>query len=470
MDVDECAENGGVGPCDGSHGVCSNTIGSYECGCDAGYALGADAHACEDVNECRSSDSNGCDEIHGSCVNVPGSYECACEAGWQLSSDSRTCEDANECAANGGVGPCDSERGSCANTIGSYTCSCDAGYELGSDGHTCEDVNECLRNTHECSHYCKNTRGSYVCTCPDGFVLDASGHNCFFFFSTPVGETTTTTTTTTTSTTTTSTTPTTTTTTSTTTSEPATTTAVASTTTTSEQVATSAVGPVQVLLTESLSYANLNCTPDEKHVQLAEDAGVRDVVISAFASVAQVSEIVPVLFISPAEQALVLQYAVVVNEEDVATAEQIASDVADEVTNIMKGIEEDDAVSCVFFVGVDFTRKSDKEVIPNDTKLENESTGAGIPIVVIAGVAAVCVLLVLVVIAVGVTRRRRAQGGYGFSLGAAKDAETGDFDNPMYSTRRRNVGFDNPIYDDLDDGEETDHDHERRGSLEWDSY
>ncbi len=133
-------------------------------------------------------------------------------------------------------------------------------------------------------------------------------------------------------------------------------------------------------------------------------------------------------------------------------------------------------------MGVDFTRKSDKEVIPNDTKLENESTGAGIPIVVIAGsftpsscvaslayadacafqfyltlllplgflfyfsgVAAVCVLLVLVVIAVGVTRRRRAQGGYGFSLGAAKDAETGDFDNPMYSTRRRNVGFDNPM-------------------------
>lgn len=60
------------------------------------------------------------------------------------------------------------------------------------------------------------------------------------------------------------------------------------------------------------------------------------------------------------------------------------------------------------------------------------------------GVGAVIVLTVLVVVATGATRRNR-QGTYGFTLSAAKDVEHGDFDNPMHSTRERNVAFDNPM-------------------------
>ena len=35
-DIDECAQNGGLGPCD--H-MCTNTPGSFYCSCEAGYTI-----------------------------------------------------------------------------------------------------------------------------------------------------------------------------------------------------------------------------------------------------------------------------------------------------------------------------------------------------------------------------------------------------------------------------------------------
>ena len=43
-DVNECAPNGGLGPC---QQVCTNTIGSFYCSCYAGYAISADGRNCQ---------------------------------------------------------------------------------------------------------------------------------------------------------------------------------------------------------------------------------------------------------------------------------------------------------------------------------------------------------------------------------------------------------------------------------------
>ena len=39
-DISECLPNGGLGPC--AH-ICTNTIGSFQCSCQPGYALSGDA-------------------------------------------------------------------------------------------------------------------------------------------------------------------------------------------------------------------------------------------------------------------------------------------------------------------------------------------------------------------------------------------------------------------------------------------
>eukprot|EP00731_Ephydatia_muelleri_P012619 Em0006g1513a len=59
------------------------------------------------------------------CTNTPGSFRCGCNIGYQLLLDNRTCADANECGSNGGRGPCDQI---CINGVGSFACSCLSGY------------------------------------------------------------------------------------------------------------------------------------------------------------------------------------------------------------------------------------------------------------------------------------------------------------------------------------------------------
>ena len=41
-DIDECVESNG-----GCQHICKNIVGSYQCLCDSGYALGPNEHSCE---------------------------------------------------------------------------------------------------------------------------------------------------------------------------------------------------------------------------------------------------------------------------------------------------------------------------------------------------------------------------------------------------------------------------------------
>lgn len=81
-DINECRLN-----TDGCQGTCSNTEGSYQCGCRSGFRLATDELTCVDFNECGSS-NGGCTQI---CTNTVGSFSCGCESGFQLENDGISC-------------------------------------------------------------------------------------------------------------------------------------------------------------------------------------------------------------------------------------------------------------------------------------------------------------------------------------------------------------------------------------------
>ncbi|XP_078578168.1 uncharacterized protein LOC144863080 [Branchiostoma floridae x Branchiostoma japonicum] len=144
------------------------------CDCISGYTLAQDLQTCADIDECAANMNNSCDSVNGACTNTPGSYNCSCQAGYQLESNGGTlCEDIDECSvANGACGQV------CENSPGTFSCACNHGYTLGADGKACNDIDECALNTDGCEHLCTNTNGSFVCSCPEGLKLDNSGTNC----------------------------------------------------------------------------------------------------------------------------------------------------------------------------------------------------------------------------------------------------------------------------------------------------
>ncbi|XP_048587507.1 hemicentin-1 isoform X2 [Nematostella vectensis] len=170
VDVDECAEfrsrpSRGTHPCTHS---CQNTLGSYSCTCDKGFAL--KDGKCLDIDECVGVVCN-----HG-CRNTDGSYECYCFSGYELIAGGQ-CRDIDECRVNASV--CGPKQ--CANTMGGYKCldSCSLGFKRTLEG-ACVDVNECVEGGHDCkfTHFCMNTHGSFYCTCPRGFKSKTPGGPC----------------------------------------------------------------------------------------------------------------------------------------------------------------------------------------------------------------------------------------------------------------------------------------------------
>ena len=103
-DDDECTL--GTDTCTHS---CRDTPGSYVCSCRSGYILNADGRTCNgqedsnimqfhkflfflilltDIDEC----SLGTDRCRHSCTNTIGSYTCSCNTGYALNSDGYTCD------------------------------------------------------------------------------------------------------------------------------------------------------------------------------------------------------------------------------------------------------------------------------------------------------------------------------------------------------------------------------------------
>lgn len=79
VDIDECQE---PHVC---HQLCTNTNGSYTCGCKAGYEL-INSKDCVDIDECA-------EDRCSKCSNWPGSFKCSCSDGYRLNATTlRDCE------------------------------------------------------------------------------------------------------------------------------------------------------------------------------------------------------------------------------------------------------------------------------------------------------------------------------------------------------------------------------------------
>ena len=145
-----------------SDATCTNTDGSFECACNAGFD--GDGLECTDIDECTLG-TDTCDD-HADCANTAGSFTCTCKDGWE--GDGQTCNDINECA-NADSNNYD-DNATCTNVDASYTCECNTGF-LG-DGESCSDINECDdAELNECdvNAICTNTPGAYTCECKDGY-------------------------------------------------------------------------------------------------------------------------------------------------------------------------------------------------------------------------------------------------------------------------------------------------------------
>uniref|UniRef100_A0A3Q3EIF5 Fibrillin-1 n=1 Tax=Labrus bergylta TaxID=56723 RepID=A0A3Q3EIF5_9LABR len=156
-----------------SNGRCRNTIGSFRCRCDNGYALDSDERNCTDIDECRiSPDLCG----QGRCLNTPGDFECECfegyESGFMMM---KNCMDIDECERN----PLLCRGGECENTEGSFQCICPEGHEIATDGSACLDINECELSDRLCRNgQCVNMIGRYQCTCDTGYKSTENRLEC----------------------------------------------------------------------------------------------------------------------------------------------------------------------------------------------------------------------------------------------------------------------------------------------------
>ena len=93
-DIDECADRNKF--CHSSAPYCSNSDGSFECQCDAGYEYDGECH---DINECEVGSAtcdHNCDnkQPHEKPLDVPKDvawfYECSCEIGFKCMTDNES--------------------------------------------------------------------------------------------------------------------------------------------------------------------------------------------------------------------------------------------------------------------------------------------------------------------------------------------------------------------------------------------
>ncbi|KAJ8304383.1 hypothetical protein KUTeg_017966 [Tegillarca granosa] len=204
-DINECALFPGI--C--QNGQCRNTVGSYTCTCDPGFALDDYGFNCTDIDECRIS-FGVCGD--GECQNLPGRFRCICNEGFKAVMMEQMCVeleisvnlemqyskrilDIDECSDQQGVcrgGQCENTEdinecsdssslctnGICENFVGGYHCRCFEGYKPNQFHTSCIDVDECLDRNGGCQANCINTAGSFTCGCDPGFVLLPDQRSC----------------------------------------------------------------------------------------------------------------------------------------------------------------------------------------------------------------------------------------------------------------------------------------------------
>ncbi|XP_067425353.1 fibrillin-2 isoform X2 [Emydura macquarii macquarii] len=167
-DIDECR----ISPDLCGSGTCVNTPGSFECECFEGYESGfMMMKNCMDIDECERNPllCRG-----GTCVNTEGSFQCDCPLGHELSPSREDCVDINECSLSDTL----CRNGKCVNMIGTYQCSCNPGYQATPDRQGCIDIDECMIMNGGCDTHCTNSEGSYECSCSDGYALMPDVRTC----------------------------------------------------------------------------------------------------------------------------------------------------------------------------------------------------------------------------------------------------------------------------------------------------
>jgi len=161
-DIDECAlltDN-----CS-DNALCTNAPGSFSCECNSGYS--GDGVTCTNIDEC-ATDADNCD-ANATCIDSAGSFSCACNAGYE--GDGVTCSNLDECTL--GTDGCDANA-TCIDSVGSFDCTCNPGYQ--GDGVTCSNLDECTLGIDDCdaNATCIDSEGSFSCTCNAGYEGDGS--------------------------------------------------------------------------------------------------------------------------------------------------------------------------------------------------------------------------------------------------------------------------------------------------------
>eukprot|EP00736_Rhodelphis_marinus_P008642 Rmarinus@m.15608 len=140
--------------CESDASAPSGSTNASSCVCNEGF-VGIGSEGCSDLDECDLATHNCAAAASGVCSNTAGSFECHCAAGYY--------GDGVLCVA------CGENAWSVEATDEAAGCVCAEGYEgVGAEG--CTDADECTDGSNTCHPLavCLNTGGSFTCTCAAG--------------------------------------------------------------------------------------------------------------------------------------------------------------------------------------------------------------------------------------------------------------------------------------------------------------